>query len=204
VKTLRTLATVAMLVTFWARAAVGVEPFRITLRFVSDKDVKPTPARMATPFAVGQVTDERGLDDPTVLGESQTKLHSARPVVSVTPVPEFIEQALRGSFAEWNVNVAADADLVLRCEILQLGVLEQNRVVADARFRFLLEDRNGSAVWQAEVAGNDGEWGMRSLNERIYLEALSKATKEAFADLFDKTDFRTALKKFKPTPRPTP
>jgi hypothetical protein len=201
-KTPRTRAAVALLAALWAPAAVGVEPFRITLRFVSDKEIKPeTSAHLSIPLAIGQVTDARGLDDPLVLGESQA--HATRPVVSRTPVPEFVDQALRASFAEWGVNVATDADVVLRCEILQLKIMEQHRVVVDLRFRFLLDDRKGSAVWQAEVAGDDGVWG-GSLSEKNYLQALSTATKRAFADLFDKTDFRTALKKVKPALQPTP
>ncbi len=200
----RTRATVALLATFWTARAIAVEPFRITLRFASEKDIKPeTPARMATPFAIGRVTDERGLDDPMVLGESQAKGRSPRPVVSRTPVPEFVEQALRTSFAEWKVNESSDADLVLRCEILQISFMEQHRVAVDLRFRFLLEDRKGNVAWQAEVAADDGVWGS-SLSEKNYLQALSTATKRAFVDLFDKTDFRAALKKIKPTPRPTP
>jgi hypothetical protein len=177
----------------WPRPVSGVEPFKVALRFVSDRDIKPeTPSRLAVPFAIGPVKDARGLEDPTVLGETQA--HGTRPVVAATPLPDFVEKALRASLAEWRVNVAPDAALTLRCEILQFSIMEQHRVVVDLKFRFLLENQRGEVVWKAEVAGDDGVWGS-SLSEKNYNQAASTATKRALADLFDKTDFREGLKK---------
>ena len=195
VNTIRLRVSYGVALVFLAtRPVSGVEPFKIALRFISDKEVKPeTGALTATPFAVGEVGDARGLPDASVVGESQAKLHASRPVVSLTPVTEFVDHALRASLTEWKANVKDDAGLTLRCEILQLQVMEQHRVTVDARFRFSLVNHAGETVWKDEVAGDDGVWG-GSLSEKNYLQAFSTATKRALADLFDKTGFRGAVK----------
>ena len=190
-KKLRVLAILSVVAAV-ATAASAQEPFRIALRFVSDTHVRPSaPARMSAPFAIGQVTDARGLENPMVLGESQAK-SLPKSVEAVSSVPEFVNEALRTSLAEWNANVSPDASLVLNCQVLKFSVFEHHRVEVDVRFRIQLEDREGNLVWQTEVANEDGVWG-RSLSESNYSQAFSTATKRAFADLFDSTGFRAAL-----------
>jgi hypothetical protein len=177
-----------------AASAAGQEPFKINLRFAfsKDKDMRPlAPLRMNVPVALGPVSDARGVDDPTVIGESQAK-RPTRLVVSLSPIQEFVARALEESFAAWKVNVSKEADRVLRCEILQFIVLEKGRVSADVRFHFKLEDRNGTVLWRAEIQKDDGTWG-RSFNEKNYIQAFSTATQGALVDLVDKPDFRKAL-----------
>ena len=174
-------------------SASGQEPFKVQLRFISDKSEKPeTGARLATSFALGSVTDARELDNPSIVGESQAK-SKPRPIEVISPVSQFVETVIRASFQEWNVSLDPGAPLTLDCEVLQFQFEEVHRVVVDARLRFLLRDRAGKAVWQGDVEGDDGVWG-RSLNEKNYSQAASTATKRALASLFDKTDFRRAVR----------
>jgi hypothetical protein len=193
-KRLRPLAA-ALLLILWAASSAGQEPFKVNLQFHfdKDKDMRPQPLAGMTPLALGPVSDARGFDDPAVIGESQVK-RPTRPVVSGSPIQEFVGRAIEASFAAWKVNVSKDADRVLRCEILQFTVLEKGRVSADVRFRFKLEDRSGAALWQAEVQNDDGTWG-RSLNEKNYIRAFSAATQRALVDLVDNPGFRKALTK---------
>jgi len=168
-----------------------VGPLHLRFQYDSGTDpAKPKPAGQS--LAIGTITDMRNLDDATRVGECEAVSPTATPVSSLTPVPEFVKQALDVSLAKWKVNVSPEADRVLRTEVLQFWVLEKQRFAANVRFRFVLEDRTGSLLWQGEVANDDSTFG-RTCNEKNYIQVLSVATQRALVDLFNNREFRAAL-----------
>jgi hypothetical protein len=190
-KRLQALAFAALVASTAALVLAQVGPLH--LRFEYEGGTSPAawkPAGLA--LAIGTVTDVRSLEDPMRVGECQAVGPEATPVLSLTPVPDFVTQALQASLAKWKVNVSPEADRVLRCEVLQFWVLEKSRFAANVRFRFVLEDRAGAVLFQGEVANDDSTWG-KTCSEKNYIQVLSLATQRAFVDLFNNKEFRAAL-----------
>jgi len=182
----------ALLVASTAAIVLGqVAPLH--LRFNYDSGTSPEkwkPAGLS--LAIGTITDARSLEDGMRVGECQAVGPSPTPVLSLTPVPDFVNQALQASLAKWKVNVSPEADRVLRCEVLQFWVLEKKRFAANVALRFVLEDRAGAVLFQGEVANDDSTWG-KTCSEKNYNQVLSLATQRAFVDLFNNKEFRAAL-----------
>ncbi len=158
-------------------------------------DSDPTPSKWkpaGVALAIGTITDVRSLEDPMRVGECQATGPTPVPVMSLTPVPDFIKQALQVSLGKWKVNVTPEADRVLRCEVLQFWVLEKKRFAANVALRFMLEDRSGTVLFQTEVANDDSTWG-KTCNEKNYVQVLSTATQRAIVDLVNNKEFRAAL-----------
>ena len=174
-------------------AIVMAQVAPLHLRFEYDSGTSPAKSKAAGPtLAIGTINDMRNLDDGMQVGECEAVSPTATPVSSLTPVPEFVKQALEVSLAKWKVNVSPEADRVLRAEVLQFWVLEKQRFAANVRFRFILEDRAGTLLWQGEVANDDSTWG-RTCSEENYNQVLSVATQRALVDLFNNRGFRAAL-----------
>ena len=183
----------ALLLSIVATAVAFAQVAPLHLRFAYDGGTdpnKPKPAGLT--LAIGPITDMRSLDDGMRIGDCEAVSPTATPVTSLTPVPEFVKQALELSLAKWKVNVSPEADRVLRTEVLQFWVLETGRFAANVRFRFILEDRAGTVLWQGEKAGDDSTWG-RTCNEKNYNQVLSLATQRALVDLFNSQGVREAL-----------
>jgi hypothetical protein len=144
-------AMLALSLPLAAAPLFGQEPVKLSIRFISEKDVKPkVPVRLATPIALGRVTDARKQDNPMLLGQSEARKPPV-PVETLTPIPALVEEALRVSLAEWKVDVQPGADRILVCEILELKTEEEHRVGADVRLRFLLRNKAGAELWKGEV-----------------------------------------------------
>lgn len=176
-----------------AEAPPVPEPHQIHLRFHYDGE-KPNWKPAGIPIGIGAISDARGLEDPSQIGEAQVTGPAAISVVCVAPLSEFLEDALKTTLGKWKVDVSSDAGRVLRGEILHFWVLEKKRVAAEVRFRFFLDDRSGATLWQGEVASDDSTWG-KTYNESLYIEAANQATERAIADLFNASGFREALTK---------
>ena len=185
--------TLALALSIVATAFLMAQVAPLHLRFAYDGGTdpeKPKPAGQT--LAIGTITDARSLEDPMQVGECQAIGPSATPVTSLTPVPEFVKQALQVSLAKWKVNVSPEADRVLRCEVLQFWVLEKQRFAANVRLRFVLEDRNGTVLFDRALANDDSTWG-KTCSEKNYIQVLSLATQRAIVDLFNNREFREAL-----------
>lgn len=182
---------VALLIGATGLLMAQVAPLHLRFQYDSGTDPdKPKPA--GETLAIGTITDVRQLEDGTRVGDCEAVSPTATPVTSLTPVPEFVKQALEVSLAKWKVNVSPEADRVLRTEVLQFWVVETGRFEASVRFRFLLEDRAGTVLWEGEKDGNDSTWG-RTCNEKNYIQVFSLATQRAIVDLFNSRAFRSAL-----------
>ena len=163
---------------------------QITLRFVNQGDGPEKWKPKGLVINIGAVTDGRTLDDRAVVGERQVTGPAALPVVTRVPVSDFVDQALRVSLAKWKVSVSAEAEHVLRCEILQFWAIEKKLIASDTRFRFTLTDRAGAILWQGEVAEADHTWAD---DEKGWVESFCHATQRTIALLFDDPGFRAAL-----------
>ncbi len=181
---------VALLVSTTGFLMAQVAPLHLRFQYDGGTDPeKPKPAGQT--LAIGAITDMRSVDDAMKVGECEAA-GPTTPVQTLTPVPEFVKQALEVSLAKWKVNVSPGADRVLRTEVLQFWVLETGRFEASVRFRFTLEDGAGTLLWQGEKAGDDSTWG-RTCNEKNYIQVLSLATQRALVTLFNSRAFREAL-----------
>jgi hypothetical protein len=191
IKRLPNLVSSALFCAAAAIATAQVAPLH--LRFEYDGGTvpnKPKPAGQT--LAIGTITDIRQLEDGTRVGDCEAVSPTATPVTTLIPVPEFVKQALEVSLAKWKVNVSPDADRVLRTEVLKFWVVETGRFEASVRFRFVLEDRVGTVLWEGEKDGDDSTFG-RTCNEKNYIQVLSLATQRALVDLFNSRAFRAAL-----------
>ena len=180
-----------------APAVAQVAPLHLTFQY--DRGTEPLKWKPAgVNLALGEITDFRKVNDPLQIGECQA-VGPTTPVQTLTPVPEFVRQALQSSIGKWKVTVTPDADRVLRCEVLQFWVLETGRFTANVTLRFVLEDRGGAVLFRGEMANDDSTWG-KTCSEKNYNQVLSLATQRAIVDLFNNRDFRAALAPATPAP----
>jgi hypothetical protein len=174
-----------------ATAQPAPEPHQIHLRYRYGGET-PDRKPVGLQISIGAISDARNAKDPAQIGEAQVTGTEAIPVVSVSPLTGFVDEALRTTMGKWKVDVSPEAAHVLRVEILRFWILEKKRVAAEVRFRFFLEDRAGAILWQGEAADDDSTWG-KTYNEALYIDAASHATERAIADLFNTKTFRDSL-----------
>jgi hypothetical protein len=187
--------------TCWALTVflVGCSRFssekRIDLRFTPKENV--TAAIPATEgltasrsIDVAPLTDARAITDRSLVGENRE--HSTMvPIRATSSVTEFATTALKKCLAEWGVRIGT-GDLLLRGEITNLLVTEDQTYSTAASMRFRLEDSAGNALWEGIATGAAHQWGS-SFKEENYNEEISDALKRTYANLVSNPGFQRAL-----------
>ena len=167
---------------------------RIALRFTPKENVTaniPASEGLSASRAIEvlPLTDARNLSDRSLVGENRE--HStAVPIRATTSIEEFATIALRKCLGEWGVRLGA-GDLLLRGEITNLLVTEDQTYSTAASMRFRLEDRAGSTLWEGIVMGEAHQWGS-SFKEENYNEEISDALKRTYANLVSNAGFQRA------------
>jgi len=185
------LATGGLLLAVCAHAA---KEKRIVLRFTPKENVTANlPALgQATPAKAVEVmplTDARALPDLSLIGENREH-KTPRPVKATTPVADFATMVLTKCLLEWGVRLGKGG-LVLRGEITNLFVTEDQTYSTAVAIRFRLEDGDGKLVWEGMATGDAHQWG-RSFKEENYVEQISDALKKTYANLVSASAFQEA------------
>ncbi len=185
------LAACGLLVAATVRAA---KEKRIVLRFTPKENVTANlPALdQASPVKAIEImplTDARALPDLSVVGENREH-KTPRPVKATTSVADFATAVLRQCLGEWGVRIGKGS-LVLRGEIVNLFVVEDQTYSTAVSIRFLLEDSDGKQLWEGIATGEAHQWG-RSFEEEDYVEEISDALKRTFANLAGMSAFQEA------------
>jgi len=167
---------------------------RIALRFTPKENVTANiPASeglsASRVLEVLPLTDARTLSDRSLVGENRE--HStAVPIRATSSVEEFATVALKRCLSEWGVRLGS-GDLLLRGEITNLLVTEDQTYSTAASMRFRLEDRAGTMLWEGIVMGEAHQWG-GSFKEENYNEEISDALKRTYANLVSNAGFQKA------------
>lgn len=141
--------------------------------------------------------DARALPDLSVVGENRQR-STPKPVRATTSVADFATSTLRKCLSDWGVRVEKGG-LVLRGEITNLFVTEEQTYSTAASIRFLLEDTDGKQVWEGIATGDAHQWG-RSFEEENYVEEISDALKKTYANLVSSSAFQEAWAGRAPSP----
>jgi hypothetical protein len=174
-----------------AYAAGGKE---ITLRFTPKENItanvpKTQGATGSRTIDITPLADTRTLADLSLVGENRER-STPRPVTARSSVAEFSTAVLKQCLGEWGVKLGK-GDLVLRGEITNLLVTEDQTYSTAVSMRFRLEDAAGMVLWEGIVTGDAHQWG-RSFEEENYNEQISDALKRTYANLVDSPGFQKA------------
>jgi hypothetical protein len=167
---------------------------RLALRFTPKENVTaniPASEGLSSSRAIEvlPLTDARALSDRSLVGENRE--HStAVPIRATSSVEEFATVVLRKCLGEWGVRLGS-GDLLLRGEITNLLVTEDQTYSTAVSIRFRLEDRSGNALWEGVVMGDAHQWGS-SFKEENYNEEISDALKRTYANLVSNAGFQKA------------
>lgn len=175
---------------------------RLSLRFTPKENVtanvpstdKASPIR---PINIQPLIDARSIPDLSLVGENRER-RSPKPVRATSSVADFATQVLRRCLSEWGVRLGSDG-LVLRGEITNLFVTEENTYSTAINIRFQLEDETAKVLWTGIATGDARQWG-RSFSEENYNEQISDALKRTFANLVSNPGFQAAWAGEQPAP----
>lgn len=172
---------------------------QIPLKFTPNEDVKTPPVVSTKPIDILPLTDVRALSDRTLVGENRQR-SIARPVramwvspdgkLSSSPVSDFSTFVLKKCFSDWGARVEKGG-LLLRGEITNLLVTEENRYSTQASLRFRLEDQVGGVLWEGAVTGESSQFG-RSFSYENYREQISNVLLHTFGNLVTVPGFQAA------------
>ena len=176
-----------------ALPAVAAKEKRIRLRFTPKENVTANLPTLdeTTPvaaIAVGPLEDMRQLPDLLQVGENRE--HEPRPVLATTSVAGFATEVLRKCLGDWGVRLG-EGGYLLKGEITNLFVMEEQTYSTQVNVRFTLEAQGGKVLWQGVAVGDAHQFG-RSLSEENYNEQISDALKRAYANLLSNVAFRDA------------
>ena len=185
------LAAVAALM---AAVCYAATEKRIVLRFSPKENVTANlpaleGARPSKAIEVRPLVDARALPDLSVVGENREH-KTPRPVKATSSVADFATGVLRQCLGEWGARLDTGG-LVLRGEITNLFVTEDQTYSTAVSIRFRLEDGDGKAVWEGIATGDAHQWG-RSFEEENYVEEISDALKRTYANLVNVRAFQEA------------
>lgn len=164
---------------------LAASELRLTLRFTPKENVtanvpSTTKADPSRPIEVLPLTDARSLTDLSLVGENRER-KTARPVRATSSVAAFSTTVLKKCLSDWGVRLGPGG-LVLKGEITNLWVAEENTYSTQANERFRLEGPEGGLIWEGIAAGDAHQFG-RSLSAENYNEQISDALKKTFANL---------------------
>lgn len=144
------------------------------------------------------ISDERGLDDPKVIGSRTDDDDHRIELMATGDVAEFVEESLVQQARRWSFATAeqGDADLVLIGRLSQFEVEEANQAVgatytAEVTIEMELRNAGGKTVWSGSAFGDASRYGKKFSRENIN-EVLSDALAEALADALGDSALRSA------------
>lgn len=186
-----TLGVVGLFVAAGLQAA---KERRIVLRFTPKENVTANlpavdQANPAKPIEVMPLADVRVLPDRSVVGENREN-KTPRPVKATSSVADFATAVLRQCLGEWGVRFGKGG-LVLRGEITNLFVVEDQTYSTAVAIRFRLEAAEGKQLWEGIATGDAHQWS-RSFEEENYVEEISDALKKTYANLVSAPGFQAA------------
>jgi len=167
---------------------------RIDLRFTPKENVTAAiPATegltVSRSIEIAPLIDARAVTDRSLVGENRE--HStAVPIRATSSVEEFATTVLKKCLAEWGVRLGS-GDLLLRGEITNLLVTEEQTYSTAVSMRFRLEDHSGKTLWEGIAVGDAHQWGS-SFKEENYNEEISDALKRTYANLVSNAGFQRA------------
>ncbi len=124
------------------------------------------------------------------------------PIITSDLVGPFAAAGVRQVLAAQGVHAdAADAQRILRGEVVQFFVREDNTYNADVVLHVQVQAQDGRVLWDATVAGRSKRWG-RSMSPDNYAEAYGNALVEAAKNLFVDRGFQAAVATGEPPPLP--
>lgn len=193
-KTSRQSLAVLFGIALVTRSADAATELRITLRFTPKENVTANLPNMdgastTRPIDVQPLADMRALADRSIVGENRER-KTPRPVRATSSVADFSTAVLKKCFADWGVRPGSGG-LVLKGEITNLLVTEENTYSTAVAMRFRLEDPSGAALWEGIATGDAHQWG-RSFEEENYNEEISDALKRTYANLLSNQSFQAA------------
>jgi hypothetical protein len=177
-----------------ARTAQAAKEMRLQLRFTPKENVtanlpKSDGVNPAVPIEILPLIDSRSLPDLSLVGENRE--HSTpKPVRATSSVAAFATDVLKRCLDRWGVRVGPSG-AVLRGEITNLFVTEENTYSTAVNIRFRLEKPVGTVIWEGIASGDAHQWG-RSFAEENYNEQISDALKRTYATLLDNPSFQIA------------
>ena len=174
--------------------AFAAKEKRLTLRFIPKENVTanlPTlgSAQPSRPIEVLPLTDARSLPDLSLVGENIER-KSPRSVRATSSVAGFSTEVLKKCLSDWGVRLGKGS-LVLKGEITNLWVAEENTYSTQANIRFRLEEPEGALLWEGIATGEAHQFG-RSFSDDNYNEQISAALKQAYASLVSNPGFQAA------------
>ncbi len=177
-----------------SNVALAAKEKRLTLRFTPKENVTanvPTidSAKPTRSIEVLPLTDARNLPDLSLVGENRER-KAAKPVRATSSVAAFSTDVLKKCLADWGVRISS-GPLVLKGEITNLWVAEENTYSTQVNVRFRLEETGGDLLWEGIAAGDAHQWG-RSFSDENYNEQISDALKKTFANLVSNSGFQAA------------
>lgn len=184
-------AVVVFMTLLSATPAFGAKEMKLVLQFTPKENVTANlpstdSARPVRTIEIRPLDDARALPDKSVVGENREH-KTPRPIRATTPVATFATEVLRKCLSDWGVRLGR-GDLVLRGEITNLLVTEDQTYSTASAIRFRLEDQAGKVVWEGIAAGDAHQWG-RSFSAENYNEQISDALKRTFASLVGNAGF---------------
>lgn len=166
----------------------------ITLQFTPKENVTANlpsldGADPGRPIQVLPLKDSRPLGDPRIVGENRER-KTPRVVRASGSVADFATAVLTTCFSQWGIRLGSGG-LILRGELTNLFVTEENTYSTQATIRFSLEEPDGKKLWEGIANGDARQWGASYKGEN-YNEQLSDALKGAYANLASNPGFQKA------------
>ena len=164
---------------------------------MAEASAAPTSEMRGVPAAL-LITDDRGLDDKTVIG-SRTDDDDRRSELKATnDLAGFVESALTKQARDWSFVIAdpAEAGVLLVGKITQFQIAETNQAVgatysAEVTLDFELRDRAGKKLASGTYFGDASRYG-KKLSIGNANEVASDALAEAFAKALGDSTLRAA------------
>jgi hypothetical protein len=108
-------------------------------------------------------------------------------------VGEWSSNRFKAIFKELGLKVVDDsASVIIKGEVVQYYVVEDNLYKAHVGVRLTVENASGKILWQGLMYGNSKRFG-RSYKLENYYETLSDAYLDAVQELLKNQEFRSAL-----------
>lgn len=172
----------------------GAREMKLVLRFTPKENVTANlpstdSARPVRTIEIKPLIDVRALPDHSLVGENRER-KTPRPIKATSSVADFATEVLQRCLSEWGVRLGP-GDLLLRGEITNLLVTEDQTYSTASSIRFHLEDQAGRVVWEGIANGDARQWG-RSFSAENYNEQISDALKKTFASLVSNPGFQKA------------
>lgn len=164
-----------------------------------DLEGRPVPRGPWHALRIDPFFDRR--PNPQIIGENvQHARHFA--IVTAGQVGPFVAAGVRRVLTAQDMRVdAPEAQRILRGEVMQFQVREDNTYNADVVLHVQVQAQGGRVLWDGSAVGHSKRWG-RSMSADNYAEAYGNAVVEAAKNLFVDRGFQAAVALGEPPPLP--